>query len=197
MERPKTGFHPRRNAPAAERVVGRHQVDRDGRAEIDDQHVAPRVKHRGAHGGGQPVAAQRLGRMVSVGNRHGGLRGEFQQVIRIGPDRFDHVVRFAARRSDDGLRGPAALQQLAEHRRMQPLHAALGDDPSAVKNGQLDKGVAYVYDQIQSCCSVLYASSTSLTFLTVIANRLLCCLSTNRSGRCVTRCNRVIKASLL
>ena len=39
--------------------------------------------------------------------------------------------------------------------------------------------------------------ATSLTFLTVIANRLLCCLSTNRSGRCVIRCNRVIKASLL
>ena len=55
----------------------------------------------------------------------------------------------------------------------------------AVENGELHQRIAYVNDQIHSCCSVFQASSTSLIFLTVIARRLLCCLSTKRSGRCV------------
>ena len=127
------------------RCVGRHQIDGHRRTEIDDQHVAARIKHRGADRRGQPVAAQRFGRQVGVADGYGRLRRELQQILHARPEQIGHFVHFAARRSHDGPAHGPCREQLFEHRRMQPLHAALKNDLPPVENSEFHKGVSDIY----------------------------------------------------
>ena len=61
MQRLEAQRQTRRDAAAAESGVGGHQIERHGRAEVDHQHVAPRIERRGPHGCGQTVAPERRG----------------------------------------------------------------------------------------------------------------------------------------
>ena len=89
---------------------------------------------------------------------------------------------------DEMMPGMTGLETLPKIKEVRPTTPVIMVTKSEEEN-IMDLSLIHIY--------VLYASSTSLVFLTVIASRLLCCLSTNRSGRCVTRCSKVMKVSLL
>ena len=146
MQRPETHRHARGDAAAPERIVGRHQVYGHRRTEIDDQHVLTRIEHRRTDGCGQPVAPQRLGRKVRVADGHGGLGGELQQIIHPPAEHRRHVIDLAARRRHHGAAHGPFGEQFFEHRRVQPLHAALRDKLPLVENREFYQGVPEIYD---------------------------------------------------
>ena len=110
----------------------------------------------------------------------------------------------ASGRGDNGPvdRRPAR-QQAVEQFGVALLGEQFLDDFTPVENRHFYQRIADVDRQVHASCSlyndfsISHAPAMSVTPLTVIAKRLLCCLSTNLSGRRVTRRNSSEKTSLL
>ena len=155
VQGPETGAQSGRDAPAAEMPVGRDEIDRHGRTEVDDQHVAAGQNRRSTHGSGEPVAPQGIGREVIVDQRHGRPGRELQATADPPPKRSDDPGDLSAGGRDDGLRNRIGPAQLIDDRYGKRFAAPLGDAFAFSHNGALDQRIAYVDDQIHNSRKVL------------------------------------------
>ena len=159
---------------------------------------------RRPHRGGEAVGAERFGRIVAVADRHGRRRCKFQTLHGTHPQHPRQRCGTASGRGDNGPvdRRPAR-QQAVEQFGVALLGEQFLDDFTPVENRHFYQRIADVDRQVHASCSlyndfsISHAPAMSVTPLTVIAKRLLCCLSTNLSGRRVTRRNSSEKTSLL
>ena len=175
--------------------LGRNQVNRYGSSEIDDQQITTRMQTCRSNRRCQPILSQRLWSSIRNAERNRRMGRESQTMAHTPSKQFGCLVGPTASRCHDRTgNGRILRQNIRQNHLIHRIDTSLGQQNTPVKHGVFDPTVTDIYCQmhlrkptspIQSDLRIRHASAISLTPLTVIARRLLCCLSTKRSGCCV------------